>query len=323
MHLKDEAVGMWHVVHPSGKTGDRLFQDRKGLRCMKVSGFTFLRNAQMLGYPFVESIRSALPLCDEFIVNVGDGEDDTLDMVKAIGSPKIRIVESQWNERMTTKGYVYGQQKSIAHFNCTGDWALYLEADEVLHEDDLPLLRNSMERYLEDDRVEALAFDYIHFYGNHLTCISSPTWYRQAVRVIRNSVRSFSPDGLYFIVLESKRRGRYPRAALSGARIFHYGYVRSEEEMNEKARRVGKYWGSSRDDGSLIDYSQIDPLTLVKFEGTHPSVMKDWLPKNVASVFRADPAYRLTLKDRKHRLAMRLEKLLGIDITHKHFRLIR
>ena len=32
---------------------------------MRVSGFTFIRNGTMLGYPFVESIRSALPLCDE------------------------------------------------------------------------------------------------------------------------------------------------------------------------------------------------------------------------------------------------------------------
>jgi glycosyltransferase involved in cell wall biosynthesis len=287
---------------------------------MKISAFTFLRNARVLGYPFEESIRSALPLCDEFIVNVGDGEDDTLQRVKAIGSPKIRILQCQWNERMTTKGYVYGQQKSIAHFNCTGDWALYLEGDEVLHEDDLPRIRRSMEQHLDDKRVEALAFDYIHFYGNHLTCIASPTWYRKAVRAIKNSVRSFSPDGLYFIVLESKKKGRYPRAALAGARIFHYGYVRSEEQMNEKAKRIGKYWATSHE---AFDYSMIDPQALRRFEGTHPAVMKDWLPRGVTSVFASNPAYVPTLKDRKHRLAMKIEKLFGIDITHKHYRLVR
>jgi len=273
----------------------------------------------MLGYPFVESISSALPLCDEFIVNVGDSEDDTLNMVKQMQSPKIRIIQSQWNERMTTKGYVYGQQKSIAHFNCSGDWALYLEGDEVLHEDDLPRVRASMEKYLSNGRVEALVFDYIHLYGDHLTYVSSPAWYRKEVRVIRNTVRAYSPDGLYFVVLTSNKRGRYPYAAPSGARIYHYGYVRKQEQMTEKVRRVGKYWGSSPDPK---DYSKIDPYILREFRGSHPSVMQEWLARNVTSVFKADPDYKLTLRDKKHRLAMRIEGLLGIDTTHKHFRLV-
>ena len=112
---------------------------------MKVSGFTFLRNGQKLGYPFVASIRSVLPLVDEFVVALGASEDDTEKLVREIGDPKIRIIPTQWNERIrsdySVKGYVYGQQKSIALFNCTGDWAFYLEGDELVHEDDLPKIR--------------------------------------------------------------------------------------------------------------------------------------------------------------------------------------
>ena len=86
---------------------------------MRVSGFTFVRNGTMLGYPFVESICSALPICDEFVVAVGAGEDDTPDRIQAIGDPKIRILKTRWNEGITAKGYVYAQQKMIAQFNCT------------------------------------------------------------------------------------------------------------------------------------------------------------------------------------------------------------
>jgi hypothetical protein len=68
-------------------------------------------------------------------------------------TPKIRIIPTQWNERIqpdySVKGFVYGQQKSIALFNCTGDWAFYLEADEVVHENDLPKIRAAMERHLD------------------------------------------------------------------------------------------------------------------------------------------------------------------------------
>jgi len=287
---------------------------------LKISAFTFLRNAQLLGYPFLESIKSALPLCDEYIVNIGDSEDDTFEMVKSINSPEIRIIQSQWNERMGTKGYVYGQQKSIAHFNCTGDWALYLEADEVIHESDIPKIKDSMQRYLKDDRVEALAFDFIHFYGNHKTYVWSPGWYRKEVRAIKNTIRAYAPDGLFFVVLTSNKKGRYPKAALANAIIYHYGWIRSEEQMNEKLKRVGKYWNSTH---SEIDYSQIDHSILKEFKGTHPAVMKEWLPKDVKSIFKADPNYVLTKREKKHRLALRLEKIFGIDLSKKHFSLVR
>jgi len=115
---------------------------------MKVSGYTFIRNGSLLGYPFIESICSALPICDEFIVAVGDSEDDTLERIQAIKSDKIRIIQTNWNEKMHDRGFVYAQQKMIAQYNCTGDWAFYLEGDELLHEEDLPRIRASMENIL-------------------------------------------------------------------------------------------------------------------------------------------------------------------------------
>lgn len=288
---------------------------------MKVSGFTFLRNAHILGYPFIESIKSALPLCDEYIVNIGDSEDDTLEMVKAINSPKIRIIQSQWNENMRTRGYVYAQQTNIALFQCRGDWAFYLQGDEVIHEDDIPKIKESMQKYLNDDRVEALVFDFIHFYGNHMTYICSPGWYRRECRIIKNNKRIFFPsDGQFFVVLVSNRKARYPRAAHSNAKIYHYGWVRDEEKMNEKLRKVVKYWGGTH---SKIDYTQVDPKVLHEFKGTHPTVMKDWLPKDVTSVFRADPRHVLTKREKKHRLVMKLEQIFKLDLSKKHFKLVR
>ena len=177
---------------------------------MKVSGYTFLRNVQKLGYPFVESIRSVLPIVDEFVVALGPSDDGTEQLVRQIADPKIRIIPTQWNERIrsdySVKGFVYGQQKSIALFNCTGDWAFYLEADEVVHEQDLPGIRGAMERHLENERVEALAFDYIHFYGNRSTYAWSPRWYRSEVRILRNTIPAWGPEGLFFVVLNTHKK---------------------------------------------------------------------------------------------------------------------
>jgi hypothetical protein len=165
---------------------------------MKVSGFTFLRNGQKLGYPFVASIRSILPTVDEFVVALGPCDDDTEKMLREIGDPKIRIIPTQWNERIRSdyslKGFVYGQQKSIALFNCTGDWAFYLEGDEVIHENDLPKIRAAMEKHLDDEDVEALVFDYLHFYGNANTYAWSPAWYRTAPRILRNTIPAWASE---------------------------------------------------------------------------------------------------------------------------------
>jgi glycosyltransferase involved in cell wall biosynthesis len=290
---------------------------------MKVSGFTFLRNGQKFGYPFVASIRSILSIVDEFVVALGPCDDDTERMLRDVGNSKIRIIPTQWNERLrpdySVKGFVYGQQKSIALFNCTGDWAFYLEADEVVHEDDLPKIRAAMERYLADDRVEALAFDYLHFYGNANTYLWSPGWYRSEVRILRNTIPAWSSESLFFNVVVDHKRSRQPRAAHTGAKIYHYGWVRSEEQMNLKSAAVLKYW-QNRPDGAA-DYTQIDPATLKLFTGSHPKVIQAWLPK-AEGIFRADPNHRLTAREKKHRRLLWLEKTLGLRFDKKHYRLI-
>lgn len=135
---------------------------------MLISGFTFLKNGAILGYPFIESIQSILPIVDEFIVALGDGEDDTYQQLLALQEqhPKIKIILTTWSEVMTTRGYIYGQQKMIAQFNCSGKWAFYLEADEVIHEADLDAIKQACVQYQDDANIEALVFDYLHFWGN-------------------------------------------------------------------------------------------------------------------------------------------------------------
>ena len=285
---------------------------------MIVSAFTFIKNGQILGYPFLQSIQSILPIVDEFVINVGTSEDDTLLLIKSIISPKIRIIESQWNEKMTDRGYVYGQQKMISQFNCKGDWAFYIECDEVYHESELAKIKQSMKTYLDDDKVEALVFDFYHFYGNSNSYLDSPGWYRAEARIIKNSIRSYAPDGLFWLILDSNKRGRYPRAKHTGATCYHYGWVRTEEEMNLKTSKVQKYWGTSP---VKIDYTQMDASIIKEFKGTHPEVIRDWL-KNDKGLFQVDTNYILTKKQRKHQIMIKLEKYLNLDLGKKHFKLV-
>jgi hypothetical protein len=285
---------------------------------MKVSAFTFIKNGQILGYPFLQSIMSILPIVDEFIVNVGMSEDDTLSVIQSIDDEKIRIIQSRWNDEMHDRGYVYGQQKMISQFNCTGDWAFYIEGDEVYHEDDLEKILNSMRLHLHNPKVEALVFDFKHFYGNANSILNSPGWYRSEARVIKNSIRSYAPDGLFWLVLESNKKGRYPHAKHTGVSCYHYGWVRSESQMNLKSSQVQKYWGSKH---VKVDYTQIDQSIIEEFNGSHPKIVENWLPKKFG-VFKADPHYKLSRKQKNHRLKIIFEKILKLDLSKKHFKLI-
>ena len=287
---------------------------------MKISGFTFIRNGTLLGYPFIESILSALPICDEFIVAVGESEDDTLARIQAIDSEKIRIIPTQWNEKMQDRGFVYAQQKMIAQYNCTGDWAFYLEGDEVLHEDDLPNIKASMEKHLDNLSIEALAFNYNHFFGSPDWIAVSPAWYRQECRIIRNTIRSWAPDGLYFVVMDENKKGRYPKAALIEAPIYHYGHVRSIEAMREKNQRVGKYWNH---DHPLFNGYQIDPNALAPFKKDHPKIVRCWLKNEAEKEFAPDVNHKLTKREKKHRLSMILEQIFNCDLSKKHFKRVK
>lgn len=287
---------------------------------VSISAFTFIRNGVELGFPFEASIRSLLPLVDEFVVAVGRGNDDTLARVQAIGDPKIRVIETIWNERMADRGFVYAQQKMIAQYACTGDWAFYLEGDEVVHEDDLPAIRASVEKHHNNPEVEALVFDYRHFYGSAQWVSVSPGWYRRECRLIRNTIRSYAPDGQYWLVTTEHKKPRNPKAALANAHIFHYGWIRRNEDMQKKLDQVSKYWANSST--MQIQYSQFDARALQAFNGTHPAVVKEWLLTGAEQELRIDPDYTPTSKENKYHLMRRIELLTGLDFSRKHFKLV-
>lgn len=291
---------------------------------MKLSGFTFLRNAEELCFPYIQSIQSILPICDEFVIALGQSQDNSPETLHQLAkeNPKIKIIETVWNEHMHVKGYTYAQQKMIAQFACTGDWLFYLEGDEIVHEKDLAAIKEALHRYKDDKEVEALAFYYYHFYGNINTYLSSPTWYRYAPRIIKASVRSYAPDGLYWLVLDPKksnRIARYPKAKLLDKYIYHYGWVRPEAAMSKKISQVNKHWGKS--EGFDSKYSDIDHRILTEFNGTHPKIIDGFFAKE-EGLFKVNPKHTLTKKEKRQRFKMKLEKLFGLDLSRKYFKKI-
>lgn len=244
---------------------------------MKISGFTFVRNAVKLRYPVVGAIRSVLPLVDEMIVNVGVCDDGTLELIRAIGDPKLVVFESAWDDALLEKGAVLAQQTDLALARCTGDVGLYVQADEALHEDDHPALRAALARLAADPRAEGLLFDYVHFYGSFHTVGVSRRWYRQEIRAVKLGIGVRSWHDAQGFRACAGERARKLAVLPSGARMYHYGWVRTPEDMARKIVALQRlYHGDAdtrREAARTFAYDTTEKVR--RFEGTHPGPMRE------------------------------------------------
>jgi hypothetical protein len=180
-------------------------------------------------------------------------------------------------------------------------------------------IRASVDKHHSNPAVEAFVFDYFHFYGTPDFVANSPAWYRRECRLIRNTIRSYAPDGQYWLITADHKKGRNPQAALANAHIYHYGWVRSNEAMQKKLDQVSKFWSHG---APTIRYSEFDAQVLQPFTGTHPELVKPWLESSAEKSFTIDPNYKLTKREKRHRWLMKLEKAFGLDFSRKHFKLV-
>jgi hypothetical protein len=251
---------------------------------MKIAGFTFIRNAVKFDYPIKEAITSILPICDEFIVALGNSEDETEALINSIGSNKIKIIHTVWDESMREGGKVLALEtdKAMDAISKDVDWCFYIQGDEVMHEQYLDIVKSAMTEHLNNKGVDGLLFNYEHFYGSYYYVGDSPRWYRKEIRVIRNNpeIRSYK-DAQGF-----RKNGEKLKVKKTEAYIYHYGWVKNPLFQIKKAKEFNKYWHNDEwinkeiPKIELFDYSEIESLKL--FSGTHPSVMlnrvssQDW-----------------------------------------------
>ncbi len=235
-----------------------------------ISGFTIVRNATLLAYPFRESIRSLLPLVDEMVINVGDSDDDTLALCEELQShapQKIRLLRTVWTREAQKGGYQLKAQTDAAIRECRGEWCFYLQADEVLHEGDASLVRHAIERAERSDKIDGVLFDWVHFYGGYGFTIQGRNWYRRECRLFKSGrgIEAFR-DAQGF-----RKRGKRVKVIASGARVFHYGYVRTPQGLRTKSEQMSQWWGEGPSDQTDL----VRHVGLKAFRGTHPKVMAE------------------------------------------------
>jgi hypothetical protein len=284
---------------------------------MKISGFTFARNTAKLYYPIAESIRSILPIVDEFVIALGDGDPDdpTPQLIRDINSDKIKIIPTVWDLEKYPRGMENAHQTDIAKQHCTGDWLFYLQADEVVHEKYLDTIYAKCLERLDDDRVEGFLFDYVHFFGDYQHYCDHHGWYPYEIRIIRQdpdihsyiSAQSFRRipefDGLNYRIKEGTHKLRVEKI---DAAIYHYGWVRPPLYMQQKSKSLDsihrgaesmhiEYEKRARE----FDYGNMNLYR--QFKGTHPAVMEEFINKfNWSDALHFENNYRPDRPPMKH-----------------------
>ncbi len=282
-----------------------------------ISGFTIVRNAAKYDYPILESINSILPLVDEYIVAVGESDDNTLSLIQNIASSKIKIVRTVWNDNLRKGGVVLAEEtnKALDAVSAKADWCFYLQGDEVFHEKYSDEVMEACQTYLKDEKVEGLLFHYEHFYGSYDYTGDSRKWYRGEIRIIRNDkqIRSYK-DAQGF-----RKNGKKLKVKALDAYIYHYGWVKEPGFQQAKQETFHKMW---HDDNWVKQHvEEADEYdSLKKFEGTHPAAMQERL-KRMNWQFHFDTRKKkFRLKDW---LLYKVEKITGMRLfEYKNYEIV-
>jgi hypothetical protein len=277
---------------------------------MKVVGFSFIRNAVKYQYPIVEAVRSILPLCEEVIVAVGRSEDKTRELVASI-DPRVKIIDTEWDETLRQGGRVLAVEtdKAFRALPEDADWCVYIQGDEVLHEDGYNNISEAMQRWKDDKRVDGLLLNYRHFFGSYDFIGSEGHWYRHEVRIIRRNPSIYS-----YRDAQGFRKGNNEKLNVKpvDAWIHHYGWVQDARTMKEKFIFKDKINFNKDNNEEIIEVPKNFQLTVISaldlFKGTHPSVMSDRI-RNIGWKFEYDTRNNsLSFKDHFKNF---IEKLTG------------
>jgi glycosyltransferase involved in cell wall biosynthesis len=243
-----------------------------------LAGIIVIRNGDRLDYAWRESVSALLEFCDEVVIANSDSDDGTTEAIKEWASRERRIkyFNFPWTDpKGDPKWFVTWQ--NFAREQSTCDHVVFTDADEIIHEDSYPLIREAAER------------------GDVLRCKRYNFW-RDASHLIPNGVCCghevirVAPQSMW--VPSDYRDERCldaERLAIrSEVSFFHYGFLRRRDAFFRKAKEVLRIWANSYDPrleaadkagGNWMTHPGVTGWEndLKVFYGKHPKLAEKWL----------------------------------------------
>ncbi len=240
----------------------------------RLFAFTLLRNGIKYDYSFSECLGSLAPLCESIYVAVGKSDDGTEEALKKL--EKIKMIHTVWDEKLRDGGLILSEQTNVAlaalrkdHRETPSSWGLYLQCDEVLHEEDYQLIQEDIKK-AEESGCDGMTFRYLHFWMDHHHLAINKKWYPQEVRAIKLNSKSESWG-------DAQGFRYYKKLYHSEARVYHYVHVREKEKYQKKKADIMLLY---HQDEKLAKYKKrekrYDDMTeTLLYFGKHPEIMKD------------------------------------------------
>jgi len=300
---------------------------------MKISAYGYVRNGFTYGVPFLESIQSVLPICDEFIAVVGDSTDGTREAIENLNNPKIKIIDTIWDDNLRKEGKIFAQQSNIGLDHCSGDWVFHIQADEVIHEKDLPKIKEYINKYNNNPKIDGFLQPFLHFWGDYNHIRNSRRVHRNEIRIFKNSpkIKAYRDSQGFrkFSSLENYTNGTEKGTKLNVVKldvpVYHYNSVRSLHAMQLKSNNFQYYYGNTEEkmneipDFSHFNYHHVDRVA--EFTGTHPKVMETAIA-NYPYQFEHDK--NQAIWKTKDKYLQKIEDFLGVRFfEYKNYNLVK
>jgi glycosyltransferase involved in cell wall biosynthesis len=299
---------------------------------MKLAGFTYVRNGFDYGVPFLESIQSVLPICEEFIVAVGDSTDGTREAIMHLNNPKIKIIDTVWDMNLREGGRVFAQQANIALDHVKADWCLHIQSDEVFHEKELNNIIATIEANDGDENVEGFIQPFVHFWGGYDHIRNTRRVHNFEIRIFRNriGVRSYRDSQGFrkYLSFEAYENGTEKGEKLNvkklDATVYHYTGIRSPDAYAKKVAMFQSYYNSAEGVEKIMashDYQMHSVDRTIPFTGSHPAIMH---AKVAAQDWEYNYKKELSVWHKKDKYLQIVEDLLGFKLgEYKNYKLIK
>lgn len=241
-----------------------------------IGATTFIKDGFKYDYNFQETIQS-LKWADQITVVCIATEDGTPEACLKMADDKTKIIvldDTIWN--------LLSGKDRLSHFSNIGianlqtDWTMYVQADEVLHEDSIPWINQAVH---ED--VDAFMCRRYNLWNTPYQVLNVPINRRpcssEVIRLARNQFRCV--DDAESIGVD----GRLSFAYLDRIEIFHMGFVRRREVMKSKIINMQQgVFGMEHYDPKLDRHDLFEPMDyfseadLIPLPKALPGVIQKW-----------------------------------------------
>ncbi len=201
----------------------------------KLAGVQFVRNGIEQDYCFVESIQSMLSVCDFVYVVDAGSTDGTIEALEDLNDPSLTLITTdaeEWNlHEGPTKLSVfvniamdYAERRGM-------DYLMYVQSDEVIHQDGFANIRAAVER-----GAEGYVFNRYNLFKDPLHMLNVPQEKKpcstEVIRLFKSKYRAYS-DGEHANVPTVE-----VFKSLDSIELFHMGFVRHKVKHLAKIRHM-------------------------------------------------------------------------------------